>query len=66
MALQPLHPALIAAHKIREEAKRLNLIADELEASVAAPGQDKREPVEWKWGKIKYEKGRKRDEDKIK
>jgi len=35
--LQPLPQAVITAHKLREEAKRLLLIADELEAS--APKQ---------------------------
>lgn len=31
--LQPLPQAVITAHKLREEAKRLLLLADELEAS---------------------------------
>lgn len=34
MGLQPLPQAVLTAHKLREEAKRLELLADELEASV--------------------------------
>ena len=39
MPLQPLPPQMIIAHTLRDEAKRLMLLADELEASAEMPEQ---------------------------
>lgn len=37
MPIQPLPQQMIIAHKLRDEAKRLLLLADELEASAEMP-----------------------------
>jgi hypothetical protein len=58
--LEPLPQAVITAHKLREQAKTLNLLADELEASVGYHPSTK--PGVWPYGEIKWEKRRKRDE----
>lgn len=52
--MQPLPQAVITAHKLREEARRLMLLADELEASVAS--QDHGKPVVFAYGEVKPKK----------
>jgi len=56
MSVKPLHPAIIAAAKIREEARRLQLLDDELEASAGEP--EVRPPAVFKFGKVKQKKRR--------
>jgi len=58
MSIQPLPQALITAHQLREEAKRLILIAQELEASVEP--RPTRAPAVWPYGEVKEKRRSKR------
>lgn len=51
MALQPLPQAILTAHKLREQAKTLLLLADELEAS--APKVSYKSDGKFLFGEVK-------------
>ena len=60
MALQPLPQAVLTAHKLREQAKALLLLADELEAS--APVVKHEVTGAFLFGEVKKRKGKMHNE----